>query len=185
MPVHFYDPHYGRWPCTQAFDCSLPALATAHDAVSQKSADFSHPSSVSSSLTWGTLCCLLSRDIVSTVSRDFSFSCAPRWVTRRVLRVFQRYIPVGFSGQQIAPDASGLLQGWVDAVWASLGPALRPQESADRSLCLSTSAPLPLEAVAGEERNDVTEPDITWGTLFLEAPSGAVPFSYPYITPAP
>ena len=54
MPVHFYDPHYGRWPCTQAFDCSLPALATAHDAVSQKSADFSHPSSVSSSLTWGT-----------------------------------------------------------------------------------------------------------------------------------
>ena len=96
-------------------------------------------------------------------------------MTRRVLRVFQRYIPVGFSGQQIAPDASGLLQGWVDAVWASLGAALRPQESAGRSLCLSTSAPLPLEAVADEERNDVTEPDITWGTLFREAPSGAVP----------
>ena len=68
MPVHFYDPHYGRWPCTQAFDCSLPALATAHDAVSQKSADFSHPSSVSSSLTWGTLCCL---GVSETFSKEF------------------------------------------------------------------------------------------------------------------
>lgn len=93
----------------------------------------------------------------------------------RVLRVFQRYIPVGFSGQQIAPDASGLFRGWVDAVWASFGAALRPQEIAGRSLRLSTSAPLPLEAVADEERNGVTEPDITWGTLSFEAPSGAVP----------
>ena len=61
MPAHFYDPHYGRWPCAQAFACSLPALATAHDAVSQKSADSSYPSSVSSSLTWDTLCCVTPR----------------------------------------------------------------------------------------------------------------------------
>ena len=174
MPAHFYDPHYGRWPCTQAFDCSLPALTTAHDAVSQKSADFSHPSSASSSLTWGTLCSCLETSFLRCLE-IFLFRVPRDAVTCRVLRVFQRCIPVGFSGQQIAPDASGLLQGWVDAVWASLGAALRPQESAGRSLCLSTSAPLPLEAVADEERNDVTEPDITWGTLFREAPSGAVP----------
>ena len=84
MPAHFYDPHYGGWPCTQAFDCSLPALATAHDAVSQKSVDFSHPSSVSSSLTWGTLCfrvspgarcVVVSRHRSYGVSRFFFFVC--------------------------------------------------------------------------------------------------------------
>ena len=71
MPVHFYDPHYGGWPCAQAFDCSLPALATAHDAVSQKSVDFSHPSSVSSSLTWGTLCCWGFRKTFRKSSENF------------------------------------------------------------------------------------------------------------------
>ena len=79
MPAHFYDPHYGRWPCAQAFACSLPALATAHDAVSQKSADSSYPSSVSSSLTWDTLCCVTPRH-----------QQKPRW---GVLPVLGHYFP--------------------------------------------------------------------------------------------
>ena len=110
-----------------------------------------------------TSCCLETTCLRCLES--FLFRVPRDGVTCRVLRVLQRYISVGFSGQQISLNVSGLLPGWVDAVWTSFRAALRPQGSAGRSLCLSTSAPLPLEAVADEERNDVTKPDITWGTL--------------------
>ena len=62
----------------------------------------------------------------------------------------------GFGGQLVAPDTSGLLGRWGVAVGAGFGAALRPEGSAGRSLCLSTSVPLPFRAAANEVRNDVS-----------------------------